>query len=334
MKKILPLIFFSLLLSSCQQKEKPHLAFYYWKTTFQFSATENQTLRENKVTTLYTRYFDIDLHPETGVAYPLSPIYFEQDTHGFQIVPVVYIKNKVFQSGDTNTADLALKTFDFITQINRKNQISIAEIQIDCDWTVTTKEKYFAFLAELKRISKKKLSATIRLHQIKYFKKTKIPNVDYGVLMYYNMGEIAPNTKNSIYDSEIAARYLGSLKNYPLRLNVALPIFSWAIHIRNGKVIGLRNKIDWHDFETDKHFIPLKNNWLEVVSSFYKKGIFYRKGDQLKPESVSEEALLQMAEELAENQKDTPIKIIIYDLDEFNLNHYENNIFEKLRTCF
>lgn len=334
MKKILPLIFFSLLFCSCQQKEKPYLAFYYWKTSFRFSAIENQTLRENKVTTLYTRYFDIDLHPETGVAYPLSPIHFEQDTHGFQIVPVVYIKNKVFQSADTNTADLALKTLDFITQINRKNQISITEIQIDCDWTVTTKEKYIAFLAELKRISKKKLSATIRLHQIKYFKKTKIPNVDYGVLMYYNMGEIAPNTKNSIYDSEIAARYLASLKNYPLRLNVALPIFSWGIHIRNGKVIGLRNKIDWHDFETDKHFIPLKTNWLEVASSFYKKGVFYRKGDQLKPESVSEEALLQMAEELAENQKETPNKIIIYDLDEFNLNQYENNIFEKLLTCF
>ena len=334
MKKILPLIFFSLLLSSCQPKERPVLAFYYWKTFFSLSDKEKQTLQTNHITTIYTRYFDVDLHPSNGLAYPVSPIYFGQSLKQFQIIPVVYIKNKVFQSGITNTTDLALKTFDFINQINHKNQISITEIQIDCDWTVATKGKYLDFLDKLKHISKKKLSATIRLHQIKYFKKTKIPNVDYGVLMYYNMGEIASNTKNSIYDSEIAERYLTSLKSYPLRLNVALPIFSWAIHIRNGKVIGLRNKIDWHDFETDQHFVILKNNWLEVVSSNYKKGIFYRKGDKLKPESVSEDDLLKMAEELAENQKETPKRIIIYDLDEFNFNHYENNIFEKLRNCF
>jgi hypothetical protein len=334
LKKILPLIFFNLLLFSCQNKEKPTLAFYYWKTIYQLSKKENQTLSANGVAKIYTRYFDIDLHPITGSPYPVSPIHFDQKTNSFQIIPVVYIKNKVFKSSEINTRDLAQKTVDFIGQINRKNQISITEIQIDCDWTESTKERYLSFLKELKKVSKKKLSATIRLHQIKYFKKTAIPTVDYGVLMYYNMGEIAPNSKNSIYESEIAQRYLPSLKKYPLRLNVALPIFSWAIHIRNGKVIGLRNKIDWHDFETDKHFTSLKNNWLEVVSTNYKKGILYRKGDKLKPESVSEDALFQMAEEVAENQKEIPNEIIIYDLDEFNLNHYENNIFEKLRHCF
>jgi hypothetical protein len=321
-------------LISCKTKDEPSIAFYYWKTIFSLSEKENQTLRENGANKIYTRYFDIDLQTVTSQPYPVSPIHFEQKTTPFQIVPVVYIKNKVFQSLGINLRDLAKNTFSFIEQINNKNQISISEIQIDCDWTESTKDRYLGFLTELKLVSKKKLSATIRLHQVKYFKKTKIPNVDYGVLMYYNMGEIASNNKNSIYDSEIASRYLASLKNYPLRLNMALPIFSWAIHIRNGKVIGLRNKINWHDFETDTHFATLENNWLEVVASNYKKGVFYRKGDKLKPESVSEEALLQMAEEVAENQKETPNEIIIYDLDEFNLNQYENNIFEKLRNCF
>ncbi len=334
MKKILPLIFFSVFLFSCQNKDKPRLSFYYWKTNFQLSEKENQTLSANKVTKIYIRYFDVDLHPDTGFPYPVSPIHFEQKINSFQVIPVVYIKNKVFKSLEINTRDLAQKTFDFIGQINRKNQISTTEIQIDCDWTESTKERYLSFLKELKVVSKKKLSATIRLHQVKYFKKTGIPTVDYGVLMFYNMGAIAPNPKNSIYDSEIAQRYLSSLKKYPLRLNVALPIFSWAIHIRNEKVIGLRNKINWYDFEKDKHFISLKNNWLEVVSSNFKHGVFYRKGDKLKPESVSDGILLQMAQELNENLRVKPTEIIVYDLDEFNLNHYEDNIFEKLCTCF
>ena len=334
MKKILPLIFFSVFLFSCQNKDKPRLSFYYWKTIFQLSPQESNLLFSFNSTKIYTRYFDIDLHPVTGAPYPVSPIHFRDREQRFKIIPVVYIKNKVFRSQDVEVEDLAQKTASFINQINQKNQISIDEIQIDCDWTESTKDKYLDFLARLKRITNKKLSATIRLHQIKYFKKTKIPNVDYGVLMYYNMGEITTYNQNSIYDALIAQRYLSSLKKYPLRLNVALPIFSWAVHIRNERVIGLRNKIDKDYFKNSKYFIELKENRFEVIGSHYKKGVFYRKGDQLKIEAIPEETLLQMAKEIADNQKEKPQELLIYDLDQFNLNHYEKNIFEKLRDCF
>ena len=93
MKKILPLIFFSVFLFSCQNKDKPRLSFYYWKTNFQLSEKENQTLSANKVTKIYIRYFDVDLRPDTGFPYPVSPIHFEQKINSFQVIPVVYIKN-------------------------------------------------------------------------------------------------------------------------------------------------------------------------------------------------------------------------------------------------
>lgn len=333
MRKILPLFFLLLSLVSCQKESKTKLSFYYWKTSFLLSAKEKQLLQDYRVNKLYLRYFDIDLHPKTAQAYPVSAIHFEKKANDFQIIPVVYIKNKVLQS-EGNIQNLAFKTVDFIKQINQKNAISISEIQIDCDWTNSTQEKYFQFIEELKHISKKKVSATIRLHQIKYFKKTGIPKVDYGVLMYYNMGEIGANSKNSIYDSEIAARYLPSLKNYPLQLNVALPIFSWAIHSRNGKVIGLRNKINWQKYATNSHFVTTPENQLEVTQTFYKEGILYRTGDRLKQEFITDKMLLQMADELAENLKNKPKELIIYDLDDFNFTPYENSIFEDLLTSF
>lgn len=34
-------------------------------------------------------------------------------------------------------------------------------------------------------------------------------------------------------------KYVKYCKKYPLKLDIALPIFSWAIHYRNNEAIGL-----------------------------------------------------------------------------------------------
>jgi hypothetical protein len=319
---------------SCQKQEQPTISFYYWKTIFRLSPKEKSTLNTNQVKRLYIRYFDIDLSPETQKAYPKSPIRFEETTSNFEIIPVVYIKNKVMLNPKLNVLDLAKKTNSFIQQINAKNNISVQEIQIDCDWTLNSKDNYLRFIESFKKVSNKKLSATIRLHQIKYFKKTKIPNVDRGVLMYYNMGKIAPDSLNSIYDRNIANRYLSSLKNYPLPINIALPIYSWGIHIRDGKIIGLRNKIDINNLKNNSSFVLTKNNWFTVVNSNFKDGIYYKENDLLKPETITSNDLLEMANDLEENTIQNPKEIIFYDLDEFNIKNYEEDFFKKIIDCF
>jgi len=291
-------------------------------------------LTENQVERLYIRYFDIDLNPQTKKPFPRTPIQFENTTSGLEIIPVVYIKNRVMLDKKLDILDLAKKTNSFIQQINSKNSITIQEIQIDCDWTLESKDNYMRFIEAFKKVSAKKLSATIRLHQIKYFKKTKIPNVDRGVLMYYNMGKIAADSLNSIYDQNIANRYLASLKNYPLSLNVALPIYSWGIHIRDGKIIGLRNKIDTNNLKNNNSFVLTKNNWFEVRNSNFNSGIFYKKNDQIKIETISATDLLEMANNLDENISQNPKEIIFYDLDEFNLKNYEEGFFKEIINRF
>jgi hypothetical protein len=334
LKKIFLFGFIICLFFSCQQKEKPTISFYYWKTIFRLSPKEKSTLATNQVKRLYIRYFDIDLSPETQKAYPKSPIRFEDATPNFEIIPVVYIKNKVMLNPKLNVLDLAKKTNSFIQQINAKNNINIQEIQIDCDWTLESKDNYLRFIEAFKKVSNKKLSATIRLHQIKYFKKTKIPNVDRGILMYYNMGKIAPDSLNSIYDRNIANRYLSSLKNYPLPIDIALPIYSWGIHIRDGKTIGLRNKIDINNLKNNGSFVLTKNNWFTVANSNFKKGIYYKKNDLLKPETITSADLLEMATDLEENTEQNPKEIIFYDLDEFNIKNYDTALFKKIIDCF
>ena len=323
-----------LLLISCNKQEKPVAAFYYWKTIFKLSAEEKQALQQNNISKVYIRYFDLDLHPKTQEPFPLSPVHFESKAENLTIVPVVYIKNKVMLKKGIDVDSLAKKTFDFIELINKKNGITCQEIQIDCDWTLASKSNYLKFIESFKKKSHKKLSATIRLHQVKYFEKTKIPNVDSGVLMYYNMGTIAPDSLNSIYDRRIAQRYIKSLKKYPLPLDFALPIYSWVIHIRDNKVIGLKSKIDIKELQNDTNFVQNQNNYYEVKHSNYKKGSFYRQNDILKVEIISKDDLLEMASDLEKNTAQYPKEIIFYDLDEFNLKNYEKNIFKQVLSCF
>jgi hypothetical protein len=322
------------MLTACKQQDKPSISFYYWKTVFKLSSIEKNTLEQNQVKKLYVRYFDVDLEAKTNISFPKSPIHFEQKTNGFSIVPVVYIKNKVLLNKNVDVLDLAQKTYSFIQQINEKNNISCQEIQIDCDWTLASRENYLQFIDCFKKVSGKKLSATIRLHQIKYFEKTRIPNVDKGVLMYYNMGKIAPDSLNSIYDRNIANKYVASLKKYPLQINIALPIYSWAIHIREGKVIGLKNKIEVNTIKKDANFVQENKCSFKVKSDNYKSGSFYKKGDFLKFESINSIDLLEMATDLKDNSKTNPEEIIFYDLDEFNIKNYEKDIFKKVSSRF
>ncbi|MCV2486708.1 hypothetical protein OD917_17395 [Flavobacterium sp. SH_e] len=319
---------------SCTKNEKPVISFYYWKTIFKFSKIEKEVLEENNVSKLYVRYFDIGLHPESKFPIPISPIRFEINPNGYKIVPVVFIQNKVMLQKNLDVEDLAQKTFDFIEQINSKNKIVSQEIQIDCDWSLESKENYLKFIKSFKKLSKKKLSATIRLHQVKYFKKTKIPSVDSGVLMYYNMGSIAPDSLNSIYDQKVAERYLKSLKKYPLHLDFAFPIYSWGVHIRNNKVIGLRSKMNRKELEEDPNFEKTSSIFFRAKQSNYKNGVFYEENDLLKIEEISKDDLKEMAEDLQYNLIEKPNEIIFYDLDEFNLNNYEKNTFEQIISCF
>ncbi len=322
------------MLVSCNENTKPIVSFYYWKTIFKLSETEKEVIHENDVRKIYIRYFDIDLNSNDQSPIPLAPVRFQEAMNNFDIVPVVYIKNKVMLKQNIDLEDLAQKTIKLINEINSKNKIYNKEIQIDCDWTLSSKDNYLKFIEVLKKLSQKKLSVTIRLHQVKYFMKTKIPNADSGVLMYYNMGSIAPDSLNSIYDKKIAERYLKSLKRYPLHLNFALPIYSWAVHIRNKKVIGLCSKLNVSSLKEDRNFEQINLTFFKVKHSNYKNGIFYEENDLLKTESVSQEDLKEMAQDLEENLVESPNEIIFYDLDEFNIKNYEKNIFKQIVSYF
>lgn len=324
MKKWLTILIFFIVLS-CSKPEPIPVSFYYWRTSFQLTDLEKEYINELKVNKLYIRYFDVALNNSEPV--PVTSIVFNEKIQKIEIVPVIYIKNEVFLQ-NTDTKDLAQKIYNYIAQINNKNGFRTNEIQFDCDWSLKSKQNYFQFLADFKKLHPE-LSATIRLHQIKYPEKAGIPDVDKGVLMYYNMGVISSGDNNSIYDRSVAQRYIKSLQNYSLPLNIALPVFSWGVHIRDNKVVNLIGGLSNNDLQ--KHpFEKVSENRYRVIEDFIYQGRYLAKNDVVKIEEPSAEQLKEMMKDLKNHLKKKPNEIIFYDLNEKNVTKYEKETFKTV----
>lgn len=326
MKKIWLLMLLVTLLVACSAKtEKISTAFYFWRTTFSLTQTEQQYLKDLEVKKLYIRYFDVA--SQNNEAIPVAPVVFNQKPSGYNIVPVVYIKNEVFLQNDAADS-LATKVYNYIQQINESANVSVNEIQFDCDWSLKSKQNYFQFIEEFKKLHPN-LSATIRLHQIKYPEKTGIPSVKTGVLMYYNMGVINAADDNSIYNQKTAKNYINSLQNYNLPLNIALPVFSWGVHVRSNQVTNLIGGLRVNDL-VGNQFEKISETRFKVVKDVVFKGRYLEKDDEIKIEAVSTDQLKEMIHDIKKNSKHKPNEIIFYDLNENNLKAYEKEDFKTV----
>jgi len=325
---------------SCQEKAAtPKISFYYWKTIFDLQAPEIASLKENQVEKLYVRYFDIglkELKSGQKMAMPYAAIKFKNDLPlPLEIVPVVFIKNEVMLSKKIPTDSLAMQTLKMIENINKSIGISVTEIQLDCDWSIFSQIRFNQYLSKLKELSNYKLSTTIRLHQIKHHNSLGIPYTDEGVLKFYNMGKINGDTLNSIYDRDIASMYIKSLQYYPLKLNVALPIYSWALQIRDGNVIKLISKVENGSVLNDKSLKKISKHQYEFKEGRIMFGNYFKKGDIIKIEQIKTKDLMEMAGDLKDYLKEVPEEVIFFDLDAINFNNsdYDKDVFKKVAAA-
>lgn len=309
------------------------MAFYYWRTTFQLDSTEKAILESNGVKTLFIRYFDLDFKPEDQEPVPIIPVIFNQKPAEFAIIPVVFIKKRVFERISKDSIPiLAKKVFRLVTAINASIHMPNRGTQFDCDWTERTRGKYFSFLHAYRSLAQSPISCTIRLHQVKYPLVMGIPPVDYGSLMFYNMGEIDAGANNSVYEKAVAEKYSPSIQNYPLTMDLALPIFTWSLQIRQGKVIQLLNKMSFAHFENDSNFNKLSPTRYAARHACFHGGYYFQEGDSVKIEHVDEENLLDILDQTKRFSNHKIRGLIFYDLDIRNISLYEKGIFEKLHN--
>jgi len=325
------------LFSGCGQKSNVHTTFYFWKTNYKQDKKADHYLGRFKSRSIYVRIMDVDFNPDLQQAAPVSPIKFSDPLpEQLEIIPVVYIVNNVFKQIDTTqNAALADRIATFVdAKVKQAGKRGFSALQIDCDWTRSTKVNYFDFLERLKvhRVMKgKQLSVTLRMHQVKNIVSSGIPPVEMAMLMCYNMGNLRKfGPQNSILDQQEMTSYLQDhLKNYPLKLDVALPVFEWAVVFRKGRYAGISKRIQKAQLDDGTLFKRDANSSLyELLVDYPAAGL--KHGDVVRWESVNAADLLLAAEFLGQHLKSDDRDLVFYHLDSNLLKNFTDEELQKV----
>lgn len=327
-----------ILVSCWHNRVKPDRAFYYWRSNFSLSGKDVSFLDDIGVNKMYLHFFDVSWNEEYKKVLPVDEVKFDTvATNKFQYIPVVYIANKALENTSNDSIHWLFRhVSDEIEHLASVHNIVYKELQFDCDWTDGTRNKYFKLLSFFHNDLKKKgeiLSATIRLHQVKYAEKTGVPPVDRGMLMFYNMGKINSIAGyNSIYNTKDANNYASYVKSYTLSLDVALPVFGWAVCVREGKVTGIIEKAVSKDFSIDSLFLSAGNNTFISRKAFFLHGRYFMKNDAVKLESVTPDICEDAAENVSKYLKNEKRTVSLFDYDSLYLSNYGKKDLEKIFT--
>jgi len=303
-------------------------AIYFWKSWVDLSDAEQRFLSENNVGKVYLRFFDIRDDFYHG-AVPDADVNVNRSDfpEGTEIVPCVFITLEAIEGIEGREKEFARKIYYRINAKCKNGDISFNEIQLDCDWTESTRDTYFGLCSELKALTsanRKKLSSTIRLHQL----SQPNPNVDKGVLMVYNVGELKnPKETNSILRSDIVKKYLANAPAYKLPLDVAYPVFSWGV-VFNGTEFRRLTRIDNNPdsiaelTKIHDNIYALQSNISDAVSLDYRQTVRY--------EMASFDELMKTKTLVESYLGYKPQNTILYHLDERQLKKYTPAQIEKV----
>jgi len=284
-------------------------SFYHWSTAYHPNEITNELISRGGTFKEYVRFFDLTVNKNSDKVYPVATVQFDENLKllAQEIIPVVYISNEVFLHKDGNKKNLtklAQNTAAKIKRIQNKHligKVAIKQIQIDCDWTDSTKDNFFEFLIALKKqLPGYIISSTLRLHQVKFKERTGVPPVDKVVLMAYNVGDLGNVQEiNSIISNKVTAQYLDQLEDYPLPYDVALPLFEWGVLYRDGKLKGLLRDLTPSLLESAFAKAEEENTY-KATSDSYINEIFIYKGDDLRVETVNKDKLQELASMIKE----------------------------------
>lgn len=361
------IILLSLFICSCNNQppysDNEQRSFCYWNTWY---TSDTALWRATEANHLYVRYFDVDWDAISEEAKPIASISGNDSLPG-NFTPSVFLTNKVFEKSnekaldslsvrikrriDDITRDFARNAYynserDYDSSVNTDSIREVVitrymdkhkDILIDCDWTAGTKDKFFYFLNRLKKDYKdKNITVTLRLWQYKQTKTAGVPPVNRCLLMCYNMQTANDyNVENSIASMDELKKYVSGDK-YPLTLDVALPVFSWAVLFRNEKFIGLLGNTTNKEYEDN--FVEYQNLGNGRYRSLVDKvtgNFFIRKGDIIRVEGVSKDELLDMAKYLKkEIPMDEHSRVTFFSWNKLYIENYGTDEIKNIYSLF
>lgn len=280
-----------LAMAACQNEPPPppQPTFYHWQTQLDPDSLARNLLARTEADRLYVKAYDLIW--ENGRATPTAILEMGDTTGLPTLVPVIFITQEVLREQPPETLpDLARNMASLVRELLGDD---FPEVQLDCDWTARTQVPYFSLLQSFrKEFPGKVLSCTVRLHQYRDRKGQGIPPVDRGVLMAYNVGELADwSTTNSIIDTNLLRGYLRNQPPYPIPLDPAIAVYDWAVVFRNDELAYLINEPKLSDLQDTTRFRALSPDSLRyaVTTSSYYEGLYLYRSDVIRREIASPE---------------------------------------------
>lgn len=318
------------MLLACHSRESPpaRRAFYYWRTTFSLSDVERRALAELHVSRLYVRAFDVVWNGGPVLAGQL--VMQTRVPEGLEVIPVVFVRDEVIANlTEVRAKELAQMIATEVQALGLAGK----ELQLDCDWTDKTRDMYFTLLRDLRAaLPGVALSSTIRLHQVKYRERTGVPPVERGMLMFYNMGKFSADPDaRVIFDAASASKYLERVSTYPLPLDVALPIWSWVIQVRDDRVVDLLQSTDPDELPA-LDFLRRDGDRFIATRTAFLHGVLLREGDVLNVEVTGPAEAREAANMIAPHLPavESPRTVTLFDLSERNLTRHGTEALDQV----
>lgn len=290
-------------LLSCgeNRRSEARRSVYYWSTVLDMDSAKTAFIRSHNVGRMYLRYFDVVMD-ESGEIMPNATLSFKTKVPaGVEIIPTVYITNACMRG---SVEGLAENIYRRIRQMSETHDAGpVSEIQMDCDWTLSTRQTYFRFLEELGSLAhadRLKLSVTIRLHQL----SQPAPPGDKGVLMMYNTGDFTDlQCEKPILDMRAVMPYMSRLRDYPLPLSTAYPLFGWRILFRGDRYVGILHS------EDELPVLP---------------------GDSIVLRQPGMNDIMEAVKAVEDKRPDANDEVILYDLNNRNIRIFNPDDYEKI----
>lgn len=275
-------------------------AAYYWTTTLKMDSVRTSFIESHDITRLYVRYFDVVNTPKGPM--PNATLAFNDSMpKGVEVVPTVFVTNDCMAHPQPELGRMIAKR---VLQMNETNDIvGVREVQIDCDWTISTRKNFFQMVADMRSYLKEHdvdLSATIRLHQL----TQPVPPVDRGVLMLYNTGDLTDlSCEKPILDIQDVRPYLKGLSDYDLPLAAAYPLYRWHLLFRGGRFVGVMHSDDEYP----------------VIA-----------GDTIVVREPSLDDILVVKAEVERLRPELSHEVILYELNNYNTTRFKYDDYEKI----
>lgn len=322
--------------SQSQEEKEAVNAIYHWKTTFDPTQEEWDFIKENQVKRMYVRYFDVDADPK-----PIATTIFKQNLpQDIEIVPTTFITVGACYWYEWIDAEaraeqchaLANKIVERLLKMSQVQQVTVKEVQFDCDWTSYNENDFFQLCAYARDTLHQlgiDLSVTIRLHQLGVLKN--VP-ADRGVLMLYNTSNLKDySVKNSILSYNVVKQYLARVpEKHTLDLDFAYPIYSWGIWYDEDKDFkGILRKVDISD---KKLYKPIGDNCYEVLKDHQIDSRKVLAGHFIRWENSEYNEVMKVknAVEAYPTLKGDRYSVILYHLDINNISKFSQNEIENI----